>query len=135
VTLRHLLDTSVLVEWLRGRGAGSAARFDAEQSQTAVSTVTVMELEYGSARARDPEAMRADVDSLLRLTRVLPFDRAAAREAGLVRAELAAAGMPIGPFDSLIAGHARSLALTVVTGNLAEFTRVTGLQAEDWERP
>jgi tRNA(fMet)-specific endonuclease VapC len=132
MTPQWLLDTSILVEWLRGRSAESASRFDTAHGRAATSTVTAMELEYGCARSRFPDRMRADVESLLGLMRVLPFDQSAAREAGRVRAELAAAGSPIGPFDSLIAGHARSLDLTVVTGNVAEFTRVRGLRVENW---
>jgi tRNA(fMet)-specific endonuclease VapC len=127
-----LLYTSILVEWLRGRHLDSVSRFDAARSKMATSAVTAMELEYGCARSRDPESMRVDVESLLGLMAVLPFDRAAAREAGRVRAELAAAGTPIGPFDSLIAGHARALDLTVVTGNAGEFSRVPRLEVENW---
>jgi tRNA(fMet)-specific endonuclease VapC len=72
------------------------------------------------------------VDSLLELTEVLPFDRAAAVQAGIIRATLAKTGKTIGPFDSLLAGHARSKGLTVVTANVREFSRVPGLQTEDW---
>jgi tRNA(fMet)-specific endonuclease VapC len=93
-----------------------------------------MEVEYGCARSHQPDLMRGDVRSLLGLMTVLPFDQAAA-EAGRVRAELAAADRPIGPFDSLIVGHARALVLTVVTANAAEFRRVADLSVEDWLKP
>jgi tRNA(fMet)-specific endonuclease VapC len=66
------------------------------------------------------------------LIEVLPFDRAAAEDAGRVRGYLAGLGTPIGPFDSLIVGHARSRGLIVVTNNTREFSRVPGLQVEDW---
>jgi len=63
---------------------------------------------------------------------VLPFDDAAADHAAEIQASLARRGLPIGGYDLLIAGHARSRGLTVVTGNLAEFGRVDGLRCEDW---
>jgi tRNA(fMet)-specific endonuclease VapC len=91
-----------------------------------------MELEYGVERSTQPEAMRRDVDGLLNLLTVKDFDRSAARHASEIRAILANQGTPIGPLDTLIAGHARSLGLVVVTHNLREFCRVPDLQSEDW---
>lgn len=64
---------------------------------------------------------------------VLDFDDDAAAHAGEIRADLERQGSPIGSYDLLIAGHARSRGLVVVTGNLAEFRRVEGLRCEDWE--
>jgi tRNA(fMet)-specific endonuclease VapC len=135
VTLDYLLDTNVLVAWLRGRRTPDPARFDAARGRSAVSTVTVMELEYGCELARDPDAARADTSGLLALMAVVPFDRAAAAQAGRVRAALRRAGTPIGPHDALIAGHALALGLTVVTRNTREFARVPGLRVEDWAGP
>ncbi|WP_312164830.1 PIN domain-containing protein [Phenylobacterium sp.] len=63
---------------------------------------------------------------------VLAFDDVAADHAAEIRASLERRGQPIGGYDLLIAGHARSRGLTVVTGNLAEFGRVEGLRCEDW---
>jgi tRNA(fMet)-specific endonuclease VapC len=63
---------------------------------------------------------------------VLSFDVEDARHAGAIRAELAAAGTPIGPYDALIAGQARARCLVLVTHNVREFARVPGLQVEDW---
>jgi tRNA(fMet)-specific endonuclease VapC len=63
---------------------------------------------------------------------VAPFDDAASRRHGAVRAFLKARGTPIGPLDTLIAGHALMLNATVVTNNVGEFARVSGLTVEDW---
>ena len=63
---------------------------------------------------------------------MLPFNSAAAAHAANIRANLEQRGAPIGAYDLLIAGHARSRGLIVVTGNLREFRRVEGLRAEDW---
>jgi len=127
----YMLDTSILVEVLRGRADRLIPRFDREPDLT-VSTITVMELEYGAQRSTQPEAMRRDVDGLLSLMVVKDFDRGAARHAGNIRALLVNKGTPIGPLDTLIAGHARSLGLVVVTHNLREFSRVPDLKSEDW---
>lgn len=64
---------------------------------------------------------------------IVEFDREDARQAGLVRADLAARGTPIGPYDVLIAGQALARGLTLMTRNTREFSRVPGLQIEDWE--
>ncbi len=63
---------------------------------------------------------------------VLDYDSQAAEHSGQLRAELARAGTPIGPFDQLIAGHARARGLVLVTNNVREFQRVPGLRNEDW---
>ena len=65
---------------------------------------------------------------------VLPFDDQAATHFGQVRAELTKTGKPIGPYDSMIAGHARALGLILVTNNMREFKRVPGLRVQNWTR-
>jgi tRNA(fMet)-specific endonuclease VapC len=76
--------------------------------------------------------MRAAVSEFLAFLDVLPFDAAAAEHAGDIRAVLADEGTPIGGYDVLIAGHARSQGMTVVTNNRREFDRIPGLLVEDW---
>jgi len=132
VSTLYLLDTNVLIALLRGGGDAARPRLRAAEGRIAVSTVSEMELEYGIERSRDPVRNRQAVDELLSLVDVLPFDTAAAMHAGRVRAVLADRGVPIGPFDALLAGHARSLGLVMVTNNLREFSRVPGLEVEDW---
>ncbi len=63
---------------------------------------------------------------------VLAYDDEAAAHSGQLRAELARSAMPIGPYEQLIAGHARSRGLILVTNNRCEFERVPGLRIEDW---
>ncbi|MFB8230889.1 type II toxin-antitoxin system VapC family toxin [Cellulosimicrobium sp. NPDC055967] len=128
----YLLDTNVLVALLRGNGSAARPRLRGAEGRIAVSTVSEMELEYGIERSDAPHRNRQAVDELLSLVDVLPFDGLAAMHAGRVRALLAARGTPIGPYDALLAGHARSLGLVMVTNNVREFTRVPGLEVEDW---
>ena len=130
--LTYLLDATVLVTLLRNRADAMRPRLRAATGRMAVSTVSVAELEHGVARSAAPDHDGERVESLLSLLTILPFDRAAAHHAGRISAQLVRAGTPIGPYDVLIAGHARSRGLVVVTNNLREFARVPGLECEDW---
>ncbi|MEO6754561.1 MAG: PIN domain-containing protein, partial [Chthoniobacteraceae bacterium] len=85
--------------------------------------------------AKVRQAARREHGKVMRLrsaVHVLPFDDAAARRAVLVRADFEAAGQVCGPYDLLLAGHALALGLTLVTNNVREFSRVSGLRIEDW---
>ncbi len=97
-----------------------------------ISSVTLGELIYGAECSQQPERNLADMESMAARLDVLPFDSRAASHFGQVRAELRRAGQPIGPYDMMIAGHARSLGLILVTNNLKEFVRVQGLRLENW---
>ena len=98
----------------------------------AISTVVFHELIYGAERSDRPQVHRARIAAFCSQISVLDFNRPAADEAAQIRAVLAAAGNLIGPIDLLIAGHARSLRLELITSNLREFARVEGLHCEDW---
>lgn len=128
----HLIDTDIAIEALRRRRRALRARFAAHGTALAISSVTVAELTYGAHRSTEPAANLAAVEEFVALLTVLPFDIGAAQHAGQVRAELAGLGTPIGAYDVLIAGHARSLGLVVATGNVREFRRVPGLRVENW---
>ena len=87
---------------------------------------------HGAAKSRRPIETRREVERFAALLEVLPFDAEAAAHAADIRAVLEKKGQTIGGYDVLIAGHARSRGLIVVTGNLREFRRVEGLRCEDW---
>lgn len=97
-----------------------------------ISVITLFELEYGILRSERRDHLHRVVRAFLENVEILIWTASAASEAGAVRAELAAAGNPIGAYDLLIAGHVRSLDATLVTNNLREFSRVPGLHLEDW---
>lgn len=132
MTLRYLLDTNVVIVALRHRPTALRDRFTEASGRMAVSSVTVAELAYGAEKSAVPSKNAAAVEEFLGLVEVLAFGRVAAEHAGEIRADLARSGTPIGPFDGLIAGHARSIGLTVVTSNIREFGRVAGLRVVDW---
>ena len=133
--LRYMLDTDLCIRVLRDRPAGLRERFNAESAALCISTVTLAELFYGAEKSAKPVEGRQKVEAFAARLDVLRFDDDAAAHYGDIRATLERAGCVIGPYDLMIAGHARSRGLTVVTGNLREFNRVEGLRAEDWLAP
>lgn len=106
--------------------------FKRHHGQLAISTVTLMELIYGAEKSSNPERNLADIAGFAARLEVLKYDQDASIHTGQLRAELARAGTPIGPYDHMIAGHARSQGLILVTNNRREFDRVPGLRVEDW---
>lgn len=126
-----LLDTDIAIELTRKRDQNLRARAAAE-SGLALSAVTVFELRFGADNSVDPSANHAGVDELIGIIEPISFDARAARHAGHIRLALQRRGIPIGAYDTLIAGHARSLGMTLVTRNVREFERVPGLLVEVW---
>jgi tRNA(fMet)-specific endonuclease VapC len=93
--------------------------------------MTVAELRFG-AEKRNSKKLRRLISTFTASIEVLPFDEIAATEYGKVATALAKKGSPIGHFDALIAAHARSRGLTVVTANAKHFTQVANLRVENW---
>lgn len=131
-TLKYLLDTNIVVYTIKNRPRMVRERFTRHQGQLAISSVTWMELVYGAEKSSQPERNLRDIDGLAARLEVLPYDQAAATHTGQIRAELARQGAPIGPYDQMIAGHARALGLILVGNDAAGFARVPGLRLENW---
>lgn len=127
----YLLDTNIVSEIIRNPAGRAARRARAAAEQVCVSIIVAAELRYGCARKGSPQ-LRRRVEAFLAELPVLPFDIPADAAYGHIRADLEAAGQRIGPNDLLIAAHARALSATVVTANVAEFSRVPGLTVENW---
>lgn len=130
--LRYMLDTNLCIRVLRDRPTGLRRRFNAESEGLCISAVVLTELLHGAAKSARPTENRRAVEDFAARLEVLPFEGAAADHAADIRAVLERKGEVIGAYDLLIAGHARSRGLTVITGNLKEFERVEGLRCEDW---
>jgi tRNA(fMet)-specific endonuclease VapC len=130
--LRYMLDTNLCIRVLRDRPAGLRDRFNREADALCISTIVLTELLYGAEKSARPVENRREVERLAARLEVLTFDDDAAAHAANIRASLERQGLPIGGYDLLIAGHARSRGLVVVTGNPREFLRVEGLRSEDW---
>lgn len=130
-----MLDTNIVSDLVRnphGPITRHIVRVGAET--VCVSIITAAELRYGCARKGSAKLL-ANVEAILGSIQVLALDVPADAEYGGIRAELEAAGRPIGPNDLLIAAHAYSLEAILVTANTGEFSRIRGLQVENWLSP
>ncbi len=132
-----MLDTNMCIEVIRGRGRGRGAavlrrlgRF--EVGEIAISSITFAELCHGAAKSANPPRQNALLIDFCAPLEVAAFDARAAEAYGHVRATLERVGTPIGPLDTLIAAHALSLSVPVVTNNEREFRRVDSLHVENW---
>jgi tRNA(fMet)-specific endonuclease VapC len=131
--MAYLLDTNACSDYFTGRFPKVVARIQAcSPEDLRLSVVVVAELRYGADHGARRRANHARIDALVEEIEVLDFDLRAAAAYGRVRAQLEAGGTPIGPNDMLIAAHALSRGLTVVTDNVAEFGRVKGLRVQNW---
>ena len=132
--IKYMLDTNILIYTIKNRPKKVRKAFKRHSDYLSMSSVTLGELIYGAERSAQVTRNLQDVEGLAARMDVLPFDYQAAIHFGQLRAELTKTGKPIGPYDSMIAGHARSLGLILVTNNMREFRRVPGLRVENWSR-
>jgi tRNA(fMet)-specific endonuclease VapC len=130
--LRYMLDTNFCIRVLRDRPAGLRDRFNQEVDAMSISTLVLTELLVAAEKSNRPAENRREIAGMTARLDVLGFDADGAAHAAEIRASLERAGRSIGAYDVLIAGHARSRGLVVVTSNMREFSRVEGLRAEDW---
>lgn len=130
----YMLDTNACIGIIKNNPPVLRQRlFQLDVAQVAISSIVLYELEYGVCHSQHVERNRVNLEAFLQYIQVLEWTEAQAREAALVRCELAKLGLPIGHYDTLIAAHARSLKATLVTHNTGAFERVKGLLVEDWE--
>ena len=132
MALRYMLDTNTCTRVLKADATSTmAGRFNRHAEQICISSIVLAELHYGAENSRRVAENLTGIEHFVaRLSAILDFDAAAAAAFGRIKMELRKT--PIGPLDTLIAAHARSRDLIVVTGNTSEFTRVPGLAVEDW---
>lgn len=126
-----MLDTNAVSEVMRRPDGPAGTRFKASRDRLAVSALVAAELRFGALKKRSDQLARR-VESILGVLPVLPFDALADRIYARLRLTLEAQGTPIGPNDLLIAAHALTLDLTLVTANIREFSRVPDLRVENW---
>jgi tRNA(fMet)-specific endonuclease VapC len=125
-----LLDTDTVIALLRGHAAVAQKVRAFPAKSLVVSSVTLYELLVGVEKSRDSEKNRRLLDDALAPFVILAFDETPALEAAKVRGSLEKKG--IGPYDTLIAGHALALGVKLITANTKEFRRVHGLKLENW---
>lgn len=132
------LDTNIISDMMRDLQGAAATRAKQASVQRGddtlcISTVVQCELEYGMARKSSPRLLAA-YKAVMQTIEVLPLDHTVSVHYAQLRTHLERTGTPIGPNDTLIAAHALALGATLVTAD-AEFTRVPGLQVENWLQP
>jgi tRNA(fMet)-specific endonuclease VapC len=131
--MRYLLDTDICIYIARQKPASVAVRLDhLRPGDARISVITLLELVYGACRSKRYAENLARVQEFERAVPALPLETGVAEFYGKLRADLEGKGLIIGAYDLLIAAHALSLGLTLVTNNVGEFSRVEGLQIENW---
>src|SRR6056297_1957943 len=120
-----MLDTNVCIDVIRKRARSLVERIRTHAvDDIALSAITLSELQHGVSKSENPEQNRVALLEFLVPFTVLSYEDTAARAYGEIRAHLEKKGTPIGPMDMLIAAHARSHGLTLITNNEQEFRRV-----------
>lgn len=136
--MKYALDTNACIALIKGKPDSVRGRFNKAFSSGAeffVPTIVAFELWYGVFRSDREQSNAVTVSSFFAGPfTILPFEEEDARVAGSLRAALEKIGRPIGAYDTLIAGQAIARELTVVTANVAEFSRIKGLKWQDWAK-
>lgn len=134
--MKVLLDTNTCIYLIRQRPPEVLRRFEEHTvGDIGVSSVTAAELYFGAEKSRRPDQNRRALGQFLLPLEVAGFGHEAAAAYGGIRATLERQGTPIGSLDTLIAAHAVSLNVTLVTNNTREFARVPGLELDNWVSP
>lgn len=133
--LKYMLDTNICIYTFRQKPQHVRQMFNEHTGWLCISSITLMELIYGAEKSASPHSNLSVVEGFVARLEVLDYNADAAAHTGEIRAELGRRGATIGPYDSQIAGHARALALVLVTNNVREFDRVDGLRIENWADP
>lgn len=133
MTPLFLLDTDICSYAIKGRHPALDSRLRSlSPHQIAISAVTRAELRFGMALRPEASRLALLVESFLQTVATLPWDAPVADRYGILRAMLHQTGQPIGDHDTMIAAHALTVNATLITHNLAHFTRVNGLICADW---
>lgn len=134
MAIKYLLDTNILSDLIKNP-QGMVARRIREVGEAAICTSIVVssELRFGAVK-RGSERLTQQLASVLKALVVMPLESPVDKHYADIRACLEKAGTPIGPNDLLIAAHARSLGLVLVTANVREFKRVQNLEVQNWLR-
>lgn len=131
--MRYLLDTNICIYLIKKKPLQVLEKLRTLAiSDVGISAITLAELEFGVAKSSRPQQNNEALQAFVAPLEILPFDDRAACRYGEIRAYLEQQGQPIGSLDMLIAAHAGSLSLTLVTNNLREFEKVPGLALESW---
>ncbi|MBR4026342.1 MAG: type II toxin-antitoxin system VapC family toxin [Lachnospiraceae bacterium] len=131
--MRYMLDTNICIFLIKHKPESVIKKFmQYEPNEICISSITYAELVHGVEKSQAKEKNRLALTLFLSEIEIIAFDDLAAQIYGEIKADLQRKGTPIGPLDTLIAAHAKSLNYILVTNNTREFARVEGLRLEDW---
>ena len=128
--IKYMLDTDISIFTIKWKPLEVKRMFNIHSGEICISTVTLGELVFGAENSKKQRFNMEILDGFVGRLEVINYDEAAAHHFGQLRKELQ--DQKIGAYDFMIAAHARSLGLTLVTNNTREFTRVNGLRLENW---
>lgn len=126
------LDSNVVIHAMKGMGGVGSRLARMSPDEIGIPSVVLYELEFGTLRSGNPARRKRDLERLNGVISVLPFDDRAAGRAARLRYDLEQSGTTLAPMDLLIAGTVLAQGAKLITHNTREFTRVPGLQVEDW---
>ncbi len=131
--MRYLLDTNICIYLIKQKPQKVLDKFQTLSiSDVGISSITVAELEYGVVKSQQQEKNRTALLQFLLPLEIVDFNQASAMIYGSIRSDLEIRGLIIGAMDILIAAHALSLGVTLVTNNIREFSRIPTLLLENW---
>ena len=131
--MKMLLDTNICIYVTKRKPVSVREKFlSLDFADVGVSSITVAELEYGVYKSQQREKNQEALNEFLRFLQILPYDEKAAKVYAKVGRELEIKGQVISPMDTLIASHAISLGVTLVTNNVREFSIISDLVWENW---
>ncbi len=128
-----MLDTNICIYIIKQKPKAALEKFKKmKNTDICISSITYSELIYGAEKSSNVAKNMVALTMFLANIEILPYDENASVTYGLIRAKLEKKGNLIGPLDMLIAAHAKSLNMTLVSNNLKEFKRVDGLKLDNW---
>ncbi|MFP4429919.1 MAG: type II toxin-antitoxin system VapC family toxin [Spirochaetaceae bacterium] len=131
--MKYMLDTDTCIYVINESPQGVFDRFKQERvGDVGLSSISLSELHYGAEKSSNPGKNLSALENFIAPLEVLEYGEQEAEEYGQIRSYLEKRGEPIGSMDMLIAAHARSIGVTLVTNNSREFKKVPGLPIETW---
>lgn len=133
--MKYMLDTNICIYIIKKKPVNVLDRFKKSPvGSIGISAITLAELQYEIMKSANPPKNQDALDKFLTPLEILDFDYLSTLEYGVIRAGLEREGTPIDPLDTLIAAHAKSADVILVTNNEREFERVPGLKIENWTK-
>jgi tRNA(fMet)-specific endonuclease VapC len=128
----YILDTNTLIYFFKGVGNVAGTLLSKSPNNIYIPAIVLFELKLGIAKSTNPTKRKKQLERLVSHVNILPFGTREADSAAMIGADLEKTGMPIGPYDTLIAGTALAANAILVTHNVKEFERISALTIEDW---